>query len=157
MENNEQTQQMCDTLTTEIKKIFPDCGVSCKYTKFLGDGSIDLAFTFGKDSSEYSNGIINNDDFFNHINIRLVAGNKWNAESSSAASFSRKPNKELPNEKYLAYGRVKTGWRNFSTYDEQVVIKKIIEFYKKVKGLLIENKHQLTETTLKLGEQKGWF
>lgn len=157
MENNEQTQQICDTLTNEIKKIFPDCGISCKYTKFMGDGSIDLGFTFGKDNSEYQNGIIRNDDFFNHIDIRLVAGNKWNVESSSASSFSRKPNKELPNEKWLAFGRVKTGWRNFSTYDEKVVIKRIVEFYKKVKGLLVENKHQLTETTLKLGEQKGWI
>lgn len=156
MENNEQTQQICDTLTSEITKIFPESGVSCKYTKFLSDGSIDLNFTFGKDSSEYSNGIINNDDFLNRINIRLVAGNTWKVESSSAASFSRKPNKELPSEKYLAFGRVKTGWRNFSTYDEKVVIKRIVEFYKKVKGLLIENKHQLTDVTLKLGEQKGW-
>lgn len=59
-------QDFCDQFTVLFKKLFPHSAVGAKVTKNLGT-SIYISFTLGKDKSEYSNGILQNDPMLHGI------------------------------------------------------------------------------------------
>src|SRR5512147_1857403 len=60
--------ELAEEIQKEIQKIFPKSGVSVKFTSNLIP-SISIMFTLGKDKTEYTNGIINNDPAFIKMNV----------------------------------------------------------------------------------------
>ncbi len=157
-EENKYTK-ILNELAPAIQNVFPESGMIIKMNKSFGYAEPNpyFQFTLGKNTVEYSNGIIQNDPMFFSIDIEYVVGGKYKVVSRSAQKIYRKPNTELSEEKYLATGRIKTGWRDFSSYSEDQVIDKLVKFFQKCKNLLRENKAQLQGDTIKLCEQKGYF
>lgn len=146
-------------LEESIREIFPLSHVDAVQLKLTGDPFISIRFSLGKDASEYINGYFENDDFTHRITIdgvssefSLIKGGKLDV-SSSCNSFSVKPE---PGS-YLAFGRVKTGWRNFKTDSEDKAVKKIVDYFKNMKQLISENVDKLTENSKNLIKAKKYI
>lgn len=123
--------QLAEEIQKEIEKIFPNCYVKATWGGNLYS-SISVKFMLGKDKSEWSNGIFNNDIANIRFTIDLKGGreiprdgnidNQILQMEASSSSFTVNP----PEGSYLVYGRVKIPFRK-PTGDAQ----KIIDYTKK--------------------------
>lgn len=144
-----------DKIEKAIKDSFPHSRAVADIGRMLGETHCVISFTLGADNSEYANGIINNDNCHHTIFIYGFdeQGNRKETleVSSDSGSFYVKP---VPGS-YLAYSRVKTGWRNFKA-NEVKTVEKIGNYFAKVKQLLNENFDNLTDDTKALMQKKGY-
>lgn len=150
-------QQFIQQLQQAIQNVFPQSLVEVALRGFSTHKDIHITFTLGKDKSEYPMNIINNDKAHWGIWVNKLPGNMYEVEGRSASSFYVTPNKEYPKEKYLAFGSVKTGWKNFKSHTEEEVINKLVKFFIKAKQVMVENKERMTPDFKKLGETKGYW
>lgn len=131
------------TLEDKIKDIFPNSNVICRYNENITD-SVTIWFTFGKNKSEYSNGIPQNDIGYSTYHIfgkgqRNFGQPLFKVESDNYITFHTKEiDQDNPNAKYMAVKgkRVKTGWRDFSTTNVDDIYRKFETYFKRVKGML---------------------
>lgn len=145
-------------LKENISKIFPKSYLYVGVEKGLGDPHILIRFTLA-DKGEYENGIAQNDKAGQIIFIYGVdaegnpRGNKLATEIVQGQSIT-----VLPTEKFLAFGRIKTGWRNFSG-DEKTTIKRITKYFENLMILLIDayDSAKLTDDAKKLMVEKGYI
>ena len=54
-------QEIAEFIQTELSKLFPDSGVQVAVRKLIGDPTIVVQYSAGRDRSEWINGIIEND------------------------------------------------------------------------------------------------
>lgn len=155
-EGGKTTLSLKDELQKNIQEIFPESLVHVSVRKHaLGGGNyIAVYVTLGKNKEEYPNDIANNDSMYHSIIVDGVdesgnpKGDKVNVEGGQSGYILIKSTNPM-----LAFERIKTGWRNFSGNREQVV-KRLTDYFKKLKQTLIENKDKLTDHAKNLVEQK---
>jgi hypothetical protein len=148
--------EFISSLESAIKKSFPKSLVRVQASKNLGS-SIGVTFALGKDKSEWANGIIHNDPL-HHV---LMIG--WNEFAEDAFLKDKitldKPNiggslKVLPEEgSYMAFGRVKLGFRK-KTAPPEGIVKHLGNYFKKVKGILKDNIDRLTDEDRIIAKKK---
>jgi len=142
-------------LTAEIKKQFPKSFVAARASTNLGS-SIHLQFALGKDKSEWSNGIIQNDALFhswmigwNSFTEGHFIKDKIEAELSVGGGLKVNPDEGS----YMAFGRVKIGWRK-KTASPDKLITYFGNYFKKVKKVLKDNVDRLPDTDKQLNKNK---
>ena len=131
----ETSEEFISDLEKVIKKSFPKSSVKVGITGLSGE-SLLIKFSLGNGKSEYPNGIIHNDPVHTHIWIfdllPFDPNKKYKVELGGiGGSITTKPEEDS----YLAYDRVKTGWRSFSATPDKIVTK-IDKYFSKVKDLL---------------------
>lgn len=131
-------EEMASELQATIKKIFPKSFVNVSYETNLGK-VIYIRFTLGKDKTEWMNGIAMNDAaitnillFFDKESENFMDG-KMSAEANQT-SLSVKP----PENSYLAYGRIKTGWRKKKGTPDKIFAH-IEKHFNKLKTIIKDN------------------
>jgi hypothetical protein len=133
-------------LDSEIRKIFPKSFIRISASTNLG-ASIWLVFALGKDKSEFTNGIIENDPLLHKIMIgwnSFAEGHfikdKIVAELSQGGSLTVDP---APGSRYF-YDRVKIGWRKKTATPEKMV-KSIGDYFRKMKKVTKDNWDRVPE------------
>ncbi len=135
------------TLEKKIKSIFPNSNVICKYDENIING-ITIWFTFGKDKSEYANGISQNDIGYSTYHIYGKGRNDFgqptfNVTSKNYIIFHTKEiDSDNPMARHMAIKgkRVKTNWRDFSTTNVEDVYRKFETYFSRVKLMLKDEK-----------------
>jgi hypothetical protein len=142
-------------LEATIKKIFPKSYIQIYASKNLG-ASITFRFALGKDKSEWVNGIIQNDPLFhtwmigwNSFTEGHFIKDKIEADMSVGGTLKIKPEEGS----YMAFGRVKIGWRK-KTDTPDKIIKHFDNYFKKVKQTLKSNKDNLPDEDKRLNKNK---
>lgn len=117
-------------------KHFPNSKVA-----IWGDwGVYNLRFYLAKDESEVANQIMNNDCVHTTWSIDFVTAQKIEMELVTGGSVVRKTDVEkYPNERFLAYGREKFGFRKISGNPQQF-LKKLEKFIvEKMAKVILDN------------------
>ena len=138
-------------LESEIKKVFPNSFIRAYASTSLG-ASIHLTFALGNGKSEWPNGIIQNDVLHHSFMIgwnSFTEGHfikdKIEADLSVGGSLKVEPEKGS----YMAFGRVKTGWRKKTDTPEKIITY-IGNYFKKVKQVLKNNKDRIPTRDMEL-------
>jgi hypothetical protein len=133
-------------LESTIKKIFPKSYINAKASTNLG-ASIHLTFAFGKDKSEWGNGIIENDLLFHRFMIgwnSFTEGHfirdKIEAELSVGGGLKVEPDEGS----HMAFGRVKIGWRK-KTAPPDKILTHFSNYFKKARKVLTDNKDRIPQ------------
>jgi hypothetical protein len=133
-EKIENVEDFIVQIETAIKNSFPKSRVNVRIDG-LGKESLFIGFSLGKDKSEFSSGILQNDILWTQIWIHNLLpfdpNKKYKVELSVGGSISTKPEEGS----YLAYGKEKTGWRNFTATPDNIV-KKLDKYFKNTKDIL---------------------
>lgn len=128
--------QLAEELLTELKKIFPRSYWNIQFSSKIYP-SIGISFALGKDKSEWANGIFDNDNARQSLRI----GN-FNDDGSFKDSFKIEGTitsvyvKPRPEDKYMAYSRIKTPWRNKTVAKPEQVIDYLKKYFISLKKLL---------------------
>lgn len=122
-----------------IKKYFPDSYIVVTDKGMLGGDSILIKFAFGKDKSEWENGIIHNDNGWMHI---------WLHESFTKDG-KMKPMIDVESDtagriNTIDRESIKTGWRNKKGTPDQI-LSHIDKFFAKLKQTVIANKDKMDD------------
>jgi hypothetical protein len=138
--------QFTEKLEQLILSVFPESFVSVEVMKIIGDPFCRVSFLLAKDENECVNRISENDHVKHFITIYgvnedLTMKDKLEV-TCNYGSFYVKP----PVGSYLALGRIKTGWRNF-TANEDKTIEKIHNYFINLKKILVENLDEMTDET----------
>ena len=127
-----------------IRKSFPKSFLRIRSSKGLGT-SIDIAFTIGKDKSEWSMGIPENDPMlhkfmiaWNQFTDNTFTSEKILAEINQGGSLTVQPEEGS----YMAFGSIKIGWRKKTATPDKIV-KHFENYFKKAKKVLRDNKDKL--------------
>ncbi len=143
------------SLQDAILKSFPESTVEVSIRTGLGEPYCVVYFTLGKGSLEYANQIAENDNVIHKIMIYGfdAEGNPNDVLSveSNYGSFYTKSDNRM-----FAFGKIKTGWRNFKS-DKRSTVVKIGKYFEKVKSLLQENFDKLTDDTQALMIKKSYI
>ena len=122
-----------------IKKYFPKSFISVSFSTNIVP-SILVRFAIGKDKSEWSNGIWQNDPMWHTIHIGMgqikkdgEIPEKLTAESPVAGNIMTKD-----------FKRIKVGFRKKTGTPDQV-LKHLDAFYKKAKQLFVANKDKIAD------------
>lgn len=148
-------EQLRDELEAKIRATFPDSFVNVKIGTGLSGGTISIGFLLGKDKTEWQNQIQHNDPARHSIMIFLgdkntdIVPNNADVQLAQGGSISVKP----PQGSYLAYGRVKTGWRNFKG-DGPTIVRKIDAYFKKLKEVIKDNVDNMVPRDAELAKKK---
>lgn len=156
---NEASQMTVDefvkALEAEVKKSFPKSYISVRASTNLG-ASIMFQFALGKDKSQWTNGIIQNDPLFsswmigwNSFTEGHFIKDKIEAELSTGGSLKVNPD---PGS-HMALGSVKIGWRKKTDTPEKIV-KYFGNYFKKVQTTLKANKDRMTDRDMALLKNK---
>jgi len=143
----EKETALAKTIEDELVKLFPDSNIVVRYEKGMGH-HLYLGFTLGKDKTEYNNGIWENDVAAHKIMFHI----KNNTYSSSRISGNIYAKPEPGS--YMAGRMIKAPWREFTTPDSKVVVKKVVDYFTKLKQLLIDNVDELHNFNADLVRQK---
>ena len=142
-------------LESAIKKIFPKSYVYAKASTNLGS-SIHLTFTLGKDKSQWTNGIIQNDALFHSWMIGFNSfteghfiKDKIEADLSVGGGLKVEPEEGS----HMAFGRVKIGWRKKTAPPDKIIVH-FSNYFKKVKKVLMDNKDKLPKRDYELNKNK---
>lgn len=139
-------------LDSAIRKIFPKSYIEVRKSTSLGK-SISVRFTLGKDKSEWTNGIIQNDVLFSSWMVGWNSfddeGNfikdKIEADISTGGSL-----KIVPGEgSRMAFDRAKIGWRK-KTASPDKIIQHFANYFKKAKKVLKDNKDKIPPRDMEL-------
>jgi hypothetical protein len=143
------------SLEGAVRKIFPKSFVQIYASTNLG-ASITFKFALGKDKSEWANGIIQNDPLFhtwmigwNSFTEGHFIKDKIEADLSVGGSLKIKPEEGS----YLAFGRVKIGWRK-KTATPDKIIQHFENYFKKMQQVLKSNKDKLPDEDKNLNKNK---
>jgi hypothetical protein len=118
-------KELSQDIKDEILKVFPKSFVKSKFTDNLGK-SITVWFALGKDKSEFSNAIIDNDPCYTIVHIWFNKDNSMTIENSSMGfSVRTKP----PEGSFYAFDKVKVGWRKSKVKEGDT--KKVLSVFKK--------------------------
>lgn len=142
-------------LDSIIRKHFPKSHVNVQVSKNLGK-EIDVFFTLGKNKSEWVNKIAENDPLYHRFMLAWNAfedneftKDKFEAELSVGGSL-----KVLPGPKsYMAFDRVKIGWRK-KTGTPEAILKHFDNYFNKMKKVLKDNFDNMTEEDRELNKDK---
>lgn len=146
-------KQFGTKLVDTVKTIFPKSHVATKLVKGHNNSYISLQFTLGADKSEYSSGIINNDPAYHSIMIDVnedgtpLPKAKVHGGGNSGRIYIKSKNH------LLVYDPVKTGWRDF-TGDEQQIVKRLGAYFKNVKEVLLTHADEMDAYATKLVKDK---
>jgi hypothetical protein len=152
-ELSKEVQDYMDAITNGIKSTFPDSYVSASFDSNLGE-AITIYFTIGKDNSEYINQISDNDPLYTSIMLATKTINGFKGGEVLPSELEMSP---LRFRKFYLKGYdffknpkafVKVPFSK-KTGNPEVVKKYIIDYFKKVKQLLIANKDNLQSDILK--------
>ena len=135
-------QNLVNELNNKLKALFPNAFIKVKYTDNISE-CIKISVALGKDTTEWENGIIQNDSFHNIIHI-FIKGD----------IFEVKPKLAITNLKALdkySYCRtyIKKGIRTIKTDSESVLIEKLIKvfsYYKDEMNFLLSNNEFIKES-----------
>ena len=142
----EQHILFADQLQAEIQAIFPASYVSCQFTNRFGP-AIGGIFTIGDGKSECNNGIIQNDPLFTTFHL-FPRPYGYDLEWGSGNLTIK------PQEKYLAYSKLKTGMRNKKGNPEQVK-KAVVGYFAKLPSTIKAASHLICEEHLPLFKSKN--
>jgi len=139
-------------LDAAIRKIFPKSYVEVRASTNLGK-SISVRFTLGKDKSEWTNGIIQNDVLFSSWMVGWNSfddeGNfikdKIEADISTGGSLKIDPGEGSR----MAFDRAKIGWRK-KTAPPDKIIQHFTNYFKKAKKVLKDNKDKIPQRDMEL-------
>jgi hypothetical protein len=141
-----------DEMENEIKGIilkhFPKSYVNTKYSTNLGK-SIDINFTLGKNKSEWKNGIELNDPLRHVIIILFKNSGNYDIEIVNGSMTV------IPDNKYMAYGRVKTGFRNKSNIGFGEVKSILDKSFKNLKKIIKDNEDKIHPQHIELFKSKN--
>ena len=147
--------EFMSALESAIKKVFPKSFVHTRASTNLGS-SIALQFALGKDKSQWTNGIIQNDPLFhswmigwNSFTEGKFVKDKIEAELSVGGTLKVEPD---PGS-FMAFGSVKIGWRK-KTAPPDKLIPYFTNYFKKVKKVLMDNLDRLPERDYELNKDK---
>ena len=142
-------------LESAIKKIFPKSFIQVYADTNLGS-SITFKFALGKDRSEWTNGIIQNDALFhvfmigwNSFKEGTFIKDKIVADLSVGGSLKVSPSE---GSRY-AFEKIKIGWRKKTATPEKM-ISSMADYFKKVKDVLMKNKDRLPRADFELNKNK---
>ncbi len=130
------------------KKYFPKSGFIVKAQKGGFLPSIYGQFTLGKDESEWNNGIKENDPLLHTFHIY------YEKEGAYSLKWSHGNMTSIPENKYMAYGHIKTGMRNKKTATKEQILKMMDSFFKNLKVLIKANKEKIHPNHVELFAQK---
>jgi hypothetical protein len=138
--------ELAEKIKLAIKEVFPNSYVVSKFsTSFYP--SIHVKFTLGKDQTEWSNGIIDNDPMIHDFTID-AEGRELNSDGTLPEKVTIDTHRggsisTAPTEKYMAYGRLKLGFRKKTDSPEKIVdyIKKYFSRAKEIIKQNIEKMH----------------
>lgn len=134
--------EMADKIRDVIKEVFPDSFVKVQFDPKAIYRTIYIAFTLGKDKTEYINGYAENDPMLHRMSItgptdELPADGtlppKVTVDAAQGGFIYT-----TPEDKYLAYGRLKFGWKKKTGTPEQVIAH-IKNYFVKAKELIKQN------------------
>lgn len=136
-------QNVVNELNNELKALFPNAFIKVNYSNNIISECIKISVALGKDTTEWENGIIQNDSFHNIIHI-FIKGD----------IFEVKPKLVITNLKPLdkySYCRsfIKKGIRTIKTDSESVLIEKLIKvfsYYKDEMNFLLSNNEFIKES-----------
>ena len=134
--NTEQLQQLAASIQKQVIEIFPDCFFYCRVDNRFTP-SIYGRFSIGKDSSEWSNGIQENDPALHTFHI-FIEGEKLSLEWSQGNMLIK------PENKILAYSRAKTGMRNKKGNDSEI-LKAVVSFFSKLPAKIKEQEDNICD------------
>jgi hypothetical protein len=149
--------EMADKIRDAIKEVFPDSLVKSEFEPKAIYRNIYVAFTLGKDKSEYTNGYAENDPMLHRFSItgptdELPADGtlppKVTVEASQGGHIYI-----TPEEKYLAYGRLKLGWKKKTGTPEQIVAH-MKNYFVKAKELIKQNMDKMHKDHVDLVKTK---
>lgn len=135
-----------------IEKHFSDSLIQVKFSTDILP-SIDIGFTLGKNKSEYSNGIHNNDPLHHSFSIYGFEKNgdyKTLSLEDVIKNFTIKPEEGS----YYAYGRVKTPFRKLKTDDPNKIIKAIDIYFSKLAKLVKDNEDNFSKEHIDVVKSK---
>lgn len=138
-----------------IRKSFPKSYVNIRASTNLGS-SITLRFALGKDKSEWTNGIIENDPLYHimHIGWNSFADNNFTKDKIPLDMNVGGSLKVNPEEgSYMAFGKIKIGFRK-KTASPDKIVKAIEDYFKKAKKVLMDNKNNLPKSDYELNKNK---
>lgn len=141
---NEDYSDFAKELENSVKSVFPDSYVQVRPSK----DSVTLFFRLGKDKTEWKNGIEENDVAIHNIHYFIQRDNTFSAESNYG-SISVKP----PVGSHYAYGRVRTGWRNFKA-DQANCVRKTTDYFKKLKNIIKDNISNMVDYDADIAKKK---
>lgn len=131
-------------LEKAIRKSFPKSYVNIQASTNIG-ASIHVVFAIGKDKSEWSNGIIQNDPMIHKfmIGFRQFSEGVFTSEKILAELSQGGTLMIMPEEgSYMAFGSVKLGWRKKTATPDKIV-KHFENYFKKAKQILKNNEDNL--------------
>jgi hypothetical protein len=143
------------TLKDKITDVFPESYVQVSIKRFVGEPTVYILFLLGKDKTEWSNGIYDNDDAIQTILIDNVDEN-GNPKGILDVHSSRAGRITIAStNRYLAFENVKVGWRDFKG-DEKQVVNRIVKYFEKLKKTIQDNFDKLTPYTKNLVKEKNY-
>lgn len=136
-------------IQSSIKNLFPNSAVKVSGGSGIGSDSIFITFTIGKDKSEWSNGISQNDPMYHSIIIHGIVGPDGNINDgkfqtdAGIARLSVKPEEGS----YMAFDNIKTGWRKFSLPADKIPAR-LDKYFKNLKKLAKDNIDRFTDNDI---------
>ena len=134
---NTDGDKLADELEQALKKELPKFGVSAKFSSNMHP-TITIYITYGKDKSEYTNGIWQNDRLA-HVSTISGFDREGNINSDKLQAKALKSiiiTDDAPDG--LAFGSIKSGWRNFKA-DPKKIVSKYVDYAKKIKKITADN------------------
>ena len=141
--------ELVERMKETVEKYFPHSYIDCRFGTSLG-ASICLRFALGKDKSEWTNGIIQNDPAHNIIFVWGMdkEGNKTDKGYTLESSGFGLCNKN--------YKRNKLGWRDIKKpSDSSVILKGLDKAFSAMKKAVDEGYH--TSTTATVASSDNFF
>lgn len=134
--NNKLTpQEFVDQANKEFEKLFPKSYHNIRLATILGDV---VSFSFGiLARDKIPSNIVQNDPAF-HSGLIQDLKNKNEFEDKITIDFTSASLAIKPDNPYMAYGRLKTGWRKKTGTPEQV-LKHFVDYLKKLRKTIDDN------------------
>jgi len=150
----ESVEEFTTDLNKQLQSIFPKSYVNVYVGKGIGAHSIYITTTLYGKSNKYPNGIMDNDPMLHTIIIHdaiSMLGDlkdaKLAVDSSRGGSITIKPDEGS----YMAFGRLKTGWRKFSLTPEKIT-PRLVKYFKNVKKIASDNIDQFTDRDIEIAK-----
>ena len=138
----EEVKKFMEKIETEYKKLFPKGWMNIRLDKGLGKEQLYLVFGI-QPKEKWSSNLMDNDPGLQKMFIYGITsegvGDKLEADMITGGSLTVKPEEGS----YMAFGRVKFGWRKKSTGSLEDMEKHLINYFKKMKKVVEDNKDNL--------------
>lgn len=153
MKSIEQSEKFMDDMVNVIKSKFPNSKIYWKRGRMFGSTFYTVYFCLAENETEVANSIWLNDALcwkfdIDTCNDKGELFDEIIIENNDTTICRGIDVENYPNEKYLAFGRIKVSYRKIKG-DENKCIEKMKKFIDKTAEIMIENADLINQGTIK--------